>query len=114
MVAEMNADEMLEVMIRFDFKCALTDSTDVHIDHWFPKKYGGLITVDNAYPLDATLNERKSAGNPFEFFERDDIRKLYPKDRFDDLVFWLALNNNMTVDEFRDYTNNLYNASQLE
>lgn len=106
----MNAEEMIEVMIRFDFKCALTDSTEVHIDHWFPKKYGGMITVGNSYPLDATLNERKSAQNPFEFFERDDIRKLYPKERFDDLVFWLSVNNNMTIEEFRDYTNKLYDS----
>lgn len=103
-----NSLQMLEVLDRFEFRCALTGSTGFHVDHWFPQKFGGLSNISNCYPLDATLNLRKNASNPFVFFEREDIRPLFPKEKFDDLVFWLAVNNDMTIEEFRDYTNKVY------
>lgn len=100
----MNAIQIISVMERFEFKCALTESKDYHIEHWLPQVRGGETSVENCYPLDATLNLRKGKQNPFEFFEREDIRQHYDVERFNRLVFWLAFNNDMTVVEFRSFT----------
>lgn len=100
--------EMYFVLKRFDFRCSLTDSTEYHIEHWIPVSKGGETSIRNCYPLDAELNLKKSNRNPIEFFEQADIIGRYEKSRFDDLVFWLAVINDMTVEEFRDYTNDSY------
>ena len=96
--------EMIEILKRFDFRCALTDSDEYHIDHFFPQALGGDSSIRNMYPLDATLNMRKGTQNPFEFFARDDVKDDSLAERFEDVVLWLALLNGMTVDEFREYT----------
>jgi ATP-dependent DNA ligase len=96
--------QMIEVLKRFNFRCALTDSEDYHIEHWLPQAKGGQTAVENCYPLDAELNLKKGKQNPFVFFEREDIRCRFGKERFDELVFWLAINNDLTVEEFRDFT----------
>ncbi|WP_427036557.1 hypothetical protein [Cytobacillus pseudoceanisediminis] len=100
----MKPQEMFSVLERFKFRCSLTDSNEYHIEHWIPQKHGGKTTIQNVYPLDAELNLKKGTENPFVFFEREDIRSRFEKERFDELVFWLAFNNDMTVEEFRDFT----------
>ena len=109
----MKALEIVNVLERFDFRCALTDSSDIHIEHWIPVSKGGETNVRNCYPLDDVLNMRKGNQNPFEFFERTDIVSTYEKQRFDDLVFWLAFINHMTVDEFRIYTDMKYEEGNI-
>ena len=101
--------EIMNVLERFDFRCALTDSSEIHIEHWIPVSKGGETSIRNCYPLDVKLNLMKGNRNPFEFFGRPDIVSRFEKQRFDDLVFWLAFINNMTVEEFRAYTSKKYN-----
>lgn len=96
--------QMYEVLKRFNFRCALTDSTDYHIEHFLPQAKGGKTEVRNCYPLDAELNLMKNKANPFIFFEREDIRCRFEKERFDELVLWLAINNDLSVEEFREFT----------
>lgn len=96
--------EIYEVLTRFEFRCSLTDSSEYHIDHWFPQAKGGSTSISNCYPLEAKLNMRKGALNPFEFFEREDVRQQVDPERFEALVFWLAINNDMSVQEFREFT----------
>lgn len=96
--------QIISVLERFNFRCSLTDSEDYHIEHWLPQAKGGETSIENVYPLVADLNLKKGAQNPFIFFEREDIRSRFEKERFDELVFWLALNNDMTVEEFREFT----------
>jgi len=96
--------EIYEVLKRFDFRCSLTDSEEYHIDHWLPQAKGGETSIQNCYPLNAELNLKKGAKNPFVFFESEEIRSRFDKERFDELVFWLAINNDMSVQEFREYT----------
>lgn len=96
--------EIYEILNRFNFRCALTDSEDYHVDHFLPQAVGGETDIRNCYPLDAELNLKKGKKNPFEFFEREDIRSRFEKERFDELVLWLAIMNDMTPEEFRNYT----------
>lgn len=103
-----DTNELIASYERFNFRCALTDSEDVHYEHWIPQSIGGESSIRNCYPLDATLNIRKGAANPFEFFRRKDIHAKIDRERFDELVFWLAIVNDMTVQEFEDYTNQKY------
>lgn len=102
--------EIMSVLERFNFRCALTDSEDYHIEHWIARSHGGQTVAENCYPLDKELNLKKGSQNPFVFFEREDIRSRFDKGRFDELVFWLAFMNDMTVQEFRDYTFRIYES----
>ncbi len=103
--------QMIEVLKRFNFRCALTDSENYHIEHWLPQVKGGKTTVENCNPLDAELNLKKGKQNPFVFFEREDIRCRFEKERFEELVFWLAINNDLSVEEFRDSRFGLTNTT---
>lgn len=103
-----NTNELISSYERFNFRCALTDSTSPHYEHWIPQSIGGESSIRNCYPLDGTLNERKGDANPFEFFRRKDISEQIDRERFDELVFWLAIVNDMTVEEFEEYTNRKY------
>lgn len=93
--------EIIEVLKRFDFRCSLTGSEDYHIDHWIPQALGGKTDVTNVYPLNPELNLKKGTKNPFIFFEQE---VKVDKKRFDELVFWLAMVNDMPPQEFREYT----------
>lgn len=106
--------EVMNVLERFDFHCALTDSHEIHIEHWIPVSKGGETSIRNCYPLDTELNLKKGNRNPFVFFEREDIVDKFEKERFDSLVFWLAVINNMSVDEFRKHTFTMYDKGNRE
>lgn len=109
----MTPNQMIEVMDRFNFRCALTDSTDYHIDHFIPQSKGGITDVRNCYPLNAEINLKKGNRNPFLFFESSEIATKFERERFEELVFWLALLNDMTVQEFREYTFEVYEKGVL-
>lgn len=96
--------ELIEVLKRFNFRCSLTGSEDYHIEHFLPRSKGGETDVRNCYPLDATLNLKKGEQNPFVFFESEEIRSQIDKEKFNELVLWLAINNEMTPEEFREFT----------
>lgn len=103
-----DTNELIASYERFNFRCALTDSTSPQYEHWIPKSIGGESSIRNCYPLDATLNIRKGTANPFEFFRRKDIQAKIDPERFEELVFWLAIVNDMTVQEFEEYTYRKY------
>lgn len=88
----------------FDYKCPLTGSENIHIDHFIPLAIGhGGTTVNNMVPLDATLNTNKQAQNPFEWFKQaKELHDLAQKD-FDNLVHYLAEANDMSINEYQEY-----------
>lgn len=101
--SKVDYDSVLE---RFDHKCAISGSSDIHMDHFIPISTGyGDTTIGNMIPLDATLNLSKSASNPFEWIKtRNDID---PK-RFEDVVFYLAEINGFTPEEFEAHVYNCF------
>lgn len=98
------ADAMDE---RFNGRCFISDSTNVHEDHVIPitapnKPWNGGTTSGNMLPLDNTMNMRKHDKNVFKFI--DDERKA---DRISEQelvnfyqgIEYLAKQDNMTLGE---------------
>lgn len=97
--------EQVEATEQYFDGCALTQSTESNqLEHFIPLSIGhGGTTAGNCYPMTSTLNYSKNARNPFEWFEEcKDIYEL-DRNRFDNLVEYLAIQNGMTVEEYRDF-----------
>lgn len=105
-IVNFSKDDYDSVLKRFDYKCAISGSSDIHMDHFIPISTGyGDTTIGNMIPLDATLNLSKSASNPFEWIKtRNDIDLK----RFEDVVFYLAEMNGLTTDEFEAHVYNCF------
>nr|BDD45048.1 hypothetical protein 36 [Bacillaceae bacterium] len=100
---EFNGQLWVSIVERFDGHCALTDSKNFTVDHWIPVAWGhGGLTISNVYPLDAELNKSKSDKNPFTWYEEN--RDQIDEDRWNELVFYIAIQNDLTVEELRDFT----------
>lgn len=102
----LTTEQLNEVENYFD-GCALTQSKEANdLEHFIPLSTGhGGTTKGNCYPMTSTLNNSKRARNPFEWFE--ECKDMYGLDRsrFDNLVEYLAKQNDMTVAEYRDFVN---------
>jgi hypothetical protein len=84
--------------------CALTGSDDVQWDHVIPLSTGyGGTTSYNMIPLRADLNPSKSDANIFEWFARNKERFDICKNKFDNLIDYLAIKNGMSVDDYRSF-----------
>lgn len=105
-IVNFSKEDYDSVLERFDYKCAISDSTDIHMDHFILVSTGyGDTVLGNMIPLDATLNLSKSASNPFEWIKtRNDIDRK----RFEDVVFYLAEMNGLTTDEFEAHVYNCF------
>lgn len=89
--------------------CALTgESADIHLDHWIAvsTQFAGTC-YGNVYPLSKALNSSKRDENPFVWIQR---RPDVNADKFAALVKYLADQNGMTIEAFRDYTFRCYSA----
>ena len=88
----------------FGNKCALTDSTNVSMEHFIPISWGhGGNIKANLYLLDQQLNSSKSNENPFEWITRPETLEKIDLQRWEKLLRYLAEKNEMSVEEFRDY-----------
>lgn len=105
-IVNFSKDDYDSVLERFEYKCAISGSSDIHMDHFIPISTGyGDTTIGNMIPLDAKLNLSKSASNPFEWIKtRSDIDRK----RFEDVVFYLAEMNGLTTDEFEAHVYNCF------
>ncbi|OXB95534.1 MULTISPECIES: HNH endonuclease [Bacillus] len=93
--------EQKEILDHF-MGCALTEKReDIHFDHFIPLSVGhGGTILENMVPLCAEVNMSKGNKNPFEWIKtRDDIAL----EKWDKLVRYLAMLNNMTMEEFETY-----------
>lgn len=99
---EFNGKLWVSIVERFGGHCALTDSKYFTVDHFIPVAWGhGGLTISNVYPLDAELNKSKSDKNPFVWYEEN--RDQIEEERWNELVFYIAIQNDLTVEEFREY-----------
>lgn len=63
--SDLTAEEWIAIKSRFDFKCALSNSEDITLEHFIPSSIGhGGTTIYNCYPLGASLNYSKNSKNP--------------------------------------------------
>jgi hypothetical protein len=90
----------------FDGKCALTGDEETTIEHFIPLITGhGGSYVGNVYPASPSLNYSKSGTNPFEWYKREDIQLIIPRERWDNLIRYLAKQNGMTMEEYICFVN---------
>lgn len=85
--------------------CALTGETeDIHLDHVIPLATGRIGAVyGNIIPLKSSLNESKRDKNIFEWFEQTKGYWGLSQDKFNKLIDYLAVQNGMSVEEYKDY-----------
>jgi hypothetical protein len=103
----LNAKDWEEILNDFNGACALTGSTeDLTIEHFIPLKTGhGGHVKGNVYPIRKDLNLSKSVHNPFEWISRPDVSSIVPQESWDCLIDYLAKQNDLTREEFINYTN---------
>ncbi|MGE8080048.1 hypothetical protein [Peribacillus loiseleuriae] len=89
----------------FHNSCALSEHTsDLNIEHFIPVVWGhGGTYVGNVYPLYWAINRSKSDTNPFVWIEREDVKSLVNLNKWNELISYLANQNDLTVDELKDF-----------
>ena len=88
----------------FGNRCALTGTTEIHMDHVIPSSIGhGGTIFGNLVPLQDVLNVSKSDRNIFEWFADNRDRFGLPQQRFDELIKYLADINGLTPQEYEDF-----------
>jgi hypothetical protein len=114
--ATLSSDKTVEILNNFDNGCALTGSSDIHLDHVIPLAIGhGGTTFGNMIPLRSDLNISKHDKNIFEWFEANRQRFNLEQGRFDRLIEWLGKANGLTVEEYRDYVYECHaNTNEIE
>ncbi|MCC1486757.1 hypothetical protein LB312_05720 [Bacillus tropicus] len=97
--------EQVEEVKEFFGGCALTgDAEDIHLDHVIPLATGrGGAICGNIIPLKSSLNESKCDKNIFEWFEQSKIKWNLSQKKFDTLIKYLAEQNGISVEEYKDY-----------
>lgn len=84
--------------------CALTGESDFHFDHVIPLATGhGGTTKGNMIPLRSDLNVSKSNNNIFEWFEANRQRFELSREKFNQLIEYLAAANAVSVEDYKDY-----------
>jgi hypothetical protein len=88
------------VLQDWDYCCALKLSQKYEWEHFIPLSWGhGGTYLGNVYPLDRSLNYSKRHKNPFEWMN---YYQEY-QEPFTTLVNYLAGQNGLTPDEFREF-----------
>lgn len=107
--ATLTQEQVTEILEKFNNKCALTDSTDVSLDHFIPIASGfGAHASYNIIPLDKKLNTSKNDFNPFEWFAKNKKRFSLEQSRFDSVIEYLSEVNGMSVEDYTDYVNGCF------
>lgn len=93
--------EYQSILNYFSNQCSLSgEKENLHKDHFVCLDTGHCGTyIGNIIPLNANLNMSKNSINPFKWIKR------YPEyqKRFDKVVRYLAKQNNLTTQEFKDF-----------
>lgn len=99
-------EQQSDISSYFSGGCALTGSTDYHMDHVIPLSIGhGGTTYENMIPLRGDLNLSKNASHIFEWFDWAKGTYDLSQAKFDALISYLAEVNEMTTKEYRMYVN---------
>lgn len=98
-------EDMQFIDVQFNNVCFLTGSNEnIHYDHVIPLAIGhGGTTIGNVIPLRGDLNLSKNDNNIFEWFEVNRQRFKLSQERFDSLIVYLAAQNNLTPQEYREF-----------
>jgi hypothetical protein len=99
------SDEHLNLILeRFNNSCALTGDKNFHLDHVIPLHLGHQgAHIGNIIPLRSDLNISKGVKNFFKWFNENKERYELNEDKFKQVIEWLAHNNEITEEEYKDY-----------
>lgn len=109
--SSLSDEELNEILEYFSDNCAICDEPAEHLDHFIPLStgYGGTIK-ENIIPLCSKMNLSKHARNPFEWAE------IYltdeEKERFNEVVKYLADINKMSVLEYENYVHKCFEVNK--
>jgi len=93
----------------FNDSCCLSgESEDIHMDHVLPLCKGGGTVVGNIVPLSGKLNLSKNDRNLFVWFEDNKGRLNLSRLKFNELIKYLAEQNELTVEEYAVLYNKKY------
>jgi 5-methylcytosine-specific restriction endonuclease McrA len=102
--ATMTEEDFVRTLSTFEYKCAITGSEEVTVDHVIPLSLGvGGTIKGNIIPLRLDLNSSKYNKNIFEWFEECSEKFNLDKNNFDKTIHFLANESNMTASEYRDF-----------
>lgn len=110
---DLKADDWERILETFDYKCPLTGSENITMDHFIPLNTGhGGTFVGNIYPLNPFLNNSKSARNPYVWIEYA-VRELGASyEGFRKVERILAIQQGITVDELRKRVKDAFEGSE--
>ncbi|USK86183.1 hypothetical protein [Peribacillus asahii] len=96
-----------QIQSDFNYGCALSEHhSDLNMEHFIPVSWGhGGTYVGNVYPVHWKINRSKSDTNPFVWIGRNDVKELVDMDKWHRLISYLAGQNHLSIDEFKDFVN---------
>lgn len=102
---DLTDEEWEQILSDFNERCALTgEKEDVDAEHFIPLAiHRGGTYVGNMFPMTGVLNSSKWMRNPFEWIKRPEVKEQVPAERWNALIEYLASQNGLTVDEFKDF-----------
>lgn len=110
--SDFTTDDAESTFLYFGNMCALTgEECRIDWDHVIPVSTGcGGTTKSNMLPISSILNQSKNGRNIFEWF--DDVKDKYDLnvDMFRKAMQYISELNEMTVDEYRDYVDECFDA----
>lgn len=100
------------IVKHFGNRCPITGSKDWTFDHVVPLAWDvKIVEYGNIIPMSTKLNKIKKDKNLFDFVEND-LSEL-ERTRFNLLVLpFLAAENHMSIDRYKDYINNMHQAAK--
>lgn len=99
--SDLTSTQWKSILRLFNYKCALTNSEDIHAEHFIPLAWNhGGTYKGNIYPLDGMLNINKKDENPFEWIKRQDN---IDQDKWNYLINYLSKLNGLSPSEFKEY-----------
>lgn len=102
LLGDLSPYEWHQIRDHFGQRCALSFSFDISLEHFIATSTGHVgTTKGNCYPLDINLNLSKGDTNPFFWAEKNKDTIEYAL--FEELVAYLADQNGLTVEEYKDF-----------
>lgn len=107
---DLDSDSWDEILLKFNYKCPLTGSEEISLEHFIPLSTGhGGTTIANCYPLEQGLNASKQGRNPFKWVESKIKDGDIELEDWNNLVLYLANMNGLTFSEYKDFVDWCFN-----
>ncbi|WP_419872765.1 hypothetical protein [Candidatus Pristimantibacillus sp. PTI5] len=109
--------EKERILKHFQYECALTGKYDhVGLDHFVPLSWGSIVheyeiggtTYANTIPFHRSINSSKGAMNPFIWFKEYGNRHGVTREKWDDVIKYIAEKHGLSVCDYTNRVNACY------